>query len=422
MSKEEEVNTEMELPLPNISGIEKIKSSGGSTKSSSSPTIIISDDKIENEDIGPRKNQRPKKQKKLNTNVGYAKTLRRSPRCRDIASSLNMQFERTPPRVKVEKTKTDGMLFNTNETKTLKRVSNSLASLDIEGEQVMAQTPERLRSWKKHQISLKSEKPPLVKRNSALLISKVAEITYDIGEEPTSRQRVIKEIIQTEYDYLRDIEILVGLYIKPLRDAINQRGQSKYKLLLSKKQCRTVFSNIELLFNLNTKFYESLAKEIQKSSDEQLIGNCFLQVGQFLKMYSEYCSNQTTALRYVSLARGTKTPNPNENFDMTKDQISEFSSFCDYTQTCPESRKLDLPSFLIKPVQRVCKYPLLLRELIKSTSQEHPDYTLLQKAFDTISETVHQIDESKVSSFIIFIYFKKLNVCLFCNSRMKLKI
>lgn len=37
-------------------------------------------------------------------------------------------------------------------------------------------------------------------------------------------------------------------------------------------------------------------------------------------------------------------------------------------------------SLLIKPVQRVMKYPLLLGELWQATPEDHPDYRPLQEA------------------------------------------
>ena len=61
----------------------------------------------------------------------------------------------------------------------------------------------------------------------------------------------------------------------------------------------------------------------------------------------------------------------------------------------PESRGLDLFAFLIKPVQRICKYPLLLKELSKYTSDDHSDYADLKQAFDEIADLVDFINESK---------------------------
>ncbi len=43
-------------------------------------------------------------------------------------------------------------------------------------------------------------------------------------------------------------------------------------------------------------------------------------------------------------------------------------------QLKPEARRLDIESFLIKPLQRLCRYPLLLKELLKQTDETHPDH------------------------------------------------
>lgn len=56
---------------------------------------------------------------------------------------------------------------------------------------------------------------------------------------------------------------------------------------------------------------------------------------------------------------------------------------------------MNLGAFLIKPVQRICKYPLLLRELLKNTDDSHPDKESLQKALKAIENIVISINESK---------------------------
>lgn len=61
----------------------------------------------------------------------------------------------------------------------------------------------------------------------------------------------------------------------------------------------------------------------------------------------------------------------------------------------PEARGLDLSFFLIKPVQRICKYPLLLRELAKNTNPTHADHKLLGKAIEIISDVVDFVNEKK---------------------------
>jgi hypothetical protein len=64
-------------------------------------------------------------------------------------------------------------------------------------------------------------------------------------------------------------------------------------------------------------------------------------------MYSEYCSNQVSATRLL---------------DKLLEENQAFFNFHDVAQfDNPLCRKLDLASFLIIPMQRVCKYPLLLK-------------------------------------------------------------
>lgn len=45
----------------------------------------------------------------------------------------------------------------------------------------------------------------------------------------------------------------------------------------------------------------------------------------------------------------------------------------------------DLASVLIKPVQRILKYPLLINELEKATEDAHPDKQLLLQAMDDMA-------------------------------------
>ena len=60
----------------------------------------------------------------------------------------------------------------------------------------------------------------------------------------------------------------------------------------------------------------------------------------------------------------------------------------------PECRGLDILAFIVKPVQRLCKYPLLLRELIKYTPKEHSDYANLLHAMDKMESLVALVNKS----------------------------
>eukprot|EP00002_Diphylleia_rotans_P025343 TRINITY_DN5004_c0_g1_i7.p1 TRINITY_DN5004_c0_g1~~TRINITY_DN5004_c0_g1_i7.p1 ORF type:complete len:485 (-),score=68.95 TRINITY_DN5004_c0_g1_i7:345-1799(-) len=54
---------------------------------------------------------------------------------------------------------------------------------------------------------------------------------------------------------------------------------------------------------------------------------------------------------------------------------------------------MDLPSYLIMPVQRVPRYELLLREMLKFTPKTHPDHALVEKALEQVKKVASAINE-----------------------------
>lgn len=83
-----------------------------------------------------------------------------------------------------------------------------------------------------------------------------------------------------------------------------------------------------------------------------------------LSSYTAYCSNQVKAKALL-------------------DQKKQDRRVQDFLQRClqsPFSRKLDLWNFLDIPRSRLVKYPLLLREILKHTPNDHPDRQHLDEA------------------------------------------
>jgi len=57
--------------------------------------------------------------------------------------------------------------------------------------------------------------------------------------------------------------------------------------------------------------------------------------------------------------------------------------------------EIPLEGFLLTPVQKICKYPLQLKELLKYTPPEHPDHDQTQHALDTMRHIATLINERK---------------------------
>jgi len=100
-----------------------------------------------------------------------------------------------------------------------------------------------------------------------------------------------------------------------------------------------------------------------------------------LQVYSIYCNYYEKAIQELKSGIGA------EQFRAALSAI--------YKKSIPELRRLELQDFLIKPLQRVCKYPLFFKELQKYTPPTHPDYEDLLDAVEDISVVVRSINTGK---------------------------
>jgi hypothetical protein len=79
-----------------------------------------------------------------------------------------------------------------------------------------------------------------------------------------------------------------------------------------------------------------------------------------------------------------------ENLAVTN---KRFAEFCEKTRGHSAHKGLDIGSFLIKPLQRLCQYPLLLRELLEALpDQQNVPFAKLQQAHKVMSATVETVN------------------------------
>ncbi|KAJ3128324.1 guanine nucleotide exchange factor 9 [Nowakowskiella sp. JEL0407] len=106
-------------------------------------------------------------------------------------------------------------------------------------------------------------------------------------------------------------------------------------------------------------------------------------MAQHLKVYMVYCGGHAES---TEILQGIMK-NPAGNA-----QVVEIIK---KGKESAESRGLDIFSFLLKPVQRICKYPLLIREILKHTPPEHLDYGNLVQASNSITKVVDNVNERR---------------------------
>ena len=149
--------------------------------------------------------------------------------------------------------------------------------------------------------------------------------------------QVYQELINTEKSYIKDLSLICDVFLQPVRDL----G------ILKTFEIVTLFSNIEELIGVN----QALLNDLEAAGVEG-VGEVFQKHAEKFKIYAAYCSNQ---------------PNIRERIHEFKAEYPDFARLLKSAFRNPICRKQDLESFLISPLQRLCKYPLLLKELMKFT-------------------------------------------------------
>ncbi|XP_029611014.1 uncharacterized protein LOC115195364 isoform X1 [Salmo trutta] len=185
------------------------------------------------------------------------------------------------------------------------------------------------------------------------------------------RANVINEIMITERDYIKHLKDICEGYIKQCRKRID---------MFTEEQLLCIFGNIEDIYRFQKRFLKGLEKRFNKEQPHlSEIGSCFLEHQTGFQIYSEYCNNHPNAC--VQLSRRMKT--------------NKYVFFFEACRLLQKMIDISLDGFLLTPVQKICKYPLQLAELLKYTNPQHRDYKDVEAALNAMKNVARLINERK---------------------------
>jgi len=182
------------------------------------------------------------------------------------------------------------------------------------------------------------------------------------------KKKLIEELLQTEQSYVNDLEVAVRVFLQPIRDK---------QLLPGKQEVAALFSNIEAILDVHQQLLADL-KLVADSLDGVKLSNCFLKYCDLFKFYAVYCSNQPFVSDRI------------EDYSKLYPEFKLFLEECFNDKRC---RKLGLQSFLILPLQRICKYPLFFRDMIAVAAPRSEEMKKLSKAFNEINDVLTKSNE-----------------------------
>jgi hypothetical protein len=186
------------------------------------------------------------------------------------------------------------------------------------------------------------------------------------------RMLVLRELIQTEVTYVADLRALVQVYMRPLLNA-DARG----KPIVPREDVRNLFSSIEVMYLYNESFLAELQHQRTMAAAADFpVGKAFLLLGDFMRTYVPYCNNYNVALAAL-------------------DRCGQVSAFRQFVRHAVQLYPCQLPSLLIKPVQRLPRYVLLLKQLCECTPATHADSKPLELALVKMLAITNQLNEAK---------------------------
>uniref|UniRef100_A0A665W7B3 Phosphatidylinositol-3,4,5-trisphosphate-dependent Rac exchange factor 2 n=1 Tax=Echeneis naucrates TaxID=173247 RepID=A0A665W7B3_ECHNA len=199
-----------------------------------------------------------------------------------------------------------------------------------------------------------------------------AESGKDLEKQLRLRVCVLNELLKTERDYVGTLEFLsVSSQVHSFSIRDQYQGQSL-----------VLFSNIEEISAVHKDFLSMVEELLQPDPHaHHEIGRCFLHFRSRFQIYDEYCGNHEKAQRLLL-------------------ELNKIRSVRTCLLNCMllggrKNTEVPLEGYLVAPIQRMCKYPLLLRELLKRTPRKHNDYGLVQESLHVMKAVCSSINEAK---------------------------
>ncbi|XP_068552758.1 rho guanine nucleotide exchange factor 6 isoform X3 [Anas acuta] len=176
---------------------------------------------------------------------------------------------------------------------------------------------------------------------------------------------VLQNILETERDYAKELQSLLGTYLRPL--------QSYDKL--SAVDIASLLGNVEEISAFQQTLNQALEDVAKLSENQQRVGGCFMNLmPQFRSLYLTYCANHPSAVNVLT---------------QHSDELEKFME----SQGAANPGILILTTSLSKPFLRLDKYVTLLQELERHMEEAHADHEDILKAITSFKSLVTQCQE-----------------------------
>ncbi|KAM4041017.1 rho guanine nucleotide exchange factor 26 [Anomaloglossus baeobatrachus] len=210
---------------------------------------------------------------------------------------------------------------------------------------------------------------PLRSTWSQLSVVRKNGLSQSIGQEERKRQEAMFEVISSEHSYLLSLEILIRMF----------KNSKQLGSTMTKTENHHLFSNITDVCEASKKFFKELEGRHQRNI---LIEDISDIVEKHAKTtfdpYVKYCTNEVYQQRTLQKLIATN---------------ASFREVLMKIEAQEECRNLPMISFLILPMQRVTRLPLLMDTICQKTPKDSAKYEACKRALKEVSKLVRLCNE-----------------------------
>ncbi|XP_076362660.1 rho guanine nucleotide exchange factor 3-like [Tachypleus tridentatus] len=267
--------------------------------------------------------------------------------------SLSNLSVSSKPSSSIPVTVSQTILSGDNSCRKLRRTSSGASSPSTTPYKQPKATPKKCRTSQLWLDTLSEERVQVVKEN--------------MSHKELKRQEAIFELYRGEEDIVDDLNLVLQIY----RHSLIQLE------ILTSEELRQIFGSMDNLLCLHQDLLDELKEQRKEDNAINSVGQVIKKWVPGLKAYVPYCSNQFNAKALL------------------EEKKTHDLRFEDFLQRClesPFSRRLDLWSFLDVPRNRLVKYPLLLKAILKQTPHGHEDKDCLPEVIKKVDSIIQLVD------------------------------
>ncbi|XP_062928331.1 FYVE, RhoGEF and PH domain-containing protein 6 [Mobula hypostoma] len=190
----------------------------------------------------------------------------------------------------------------------------------------------------------------------------------------TKVYHIAREIMSSEKVF---VDVLKLLHID-FRDSVIQASRQYGKQVIDDKTLNQILYYLPQLYELNRGLLRELEERMAHWDKYQRIADIFMEKGPYLKMYSTYIKEF------------------DKNICLLDEQCKKNPTFAAVVREFEMSSRcanLALKHYLLKPVQRIPQYKLLLTDYVKNLSKDCADYKDTQAALAIVVEVANHAND-----------------------------